>query len=243
MLVEWRFFMRKRRGFTLIELLVVIAIIAILMAILLPALGRARKQAQSVVCSNNLKQVGYGAALYAQDYDQKIPRGFRGSEDIGVKPWFILFMPLLAEKAVDDDYRNVKIFRCPSYPDKEQTVGYVINSWRKPGDALFEKSSHVYPTSITKVHRPGEKIYLADNEYGPWRAIIKSAKDPDLGKNDVFRFNQLPFLLPNLNSNTDGTRRVAKQRHRQGCNVLYLDWHAGYAAAERMTKDQWILER
>lgn len=232
-----------RRGFTLIELLVVIAIIAILMAILLPALGRARKQAKSVVCRNNLKQVGYGAALYAQDYDQRIPRGHRPSEDIGVSPWFILFMPYLGEKAVGDDYRTVKMFRCPSYPDREQTLGYVINSWRKPGDALFERSSWVYPSPLTKVRRPGEKIYLADNAYGTWRAIIKSATDPGLGRNDVSRPNQLPFLFLNLDSNTDGTRRVAKQRHQQGCNVLYLDWHAGYAAAERMSKDQWILER
>ncbi|MCH8218033.1 MAG: prepilin-type N-terminal cleavage/methylation domain-containing protein [Planctomycetes bacterium] len=231
----------KGRGFTLIELLVVIAIIAILMAILLPALGRARKQGKSVVCRNNLKQVGYGAALYAQDSDQKIPRGHRGAELIGVEPWFILFMPYLSEKPVGNDYRTVKTFRCPSYPDREQTLGYVINAWREPGEVLFEQNSWVYPTSLTKVRRPGAKIYLADNSYGTWRAIIKSATDDGLGRNDVFRPNQLPFLFPDLDSNTDGTRRVAKQRHQQGCNVLYLDWHAGYAAAEQMSKASWIL--
>ena len=173
------------KGFTLIELLVVIAIIAVLMAVLLPALGRARKQGKSVVCRNNLKQVGYAAALYAQDFDQKIPRGHRGSELIGVEPWFILFMPYLSDKPIDDDYRNVKMFRCPSYPDREQTLGYVINAWREPGAVLFEQNSWVYPTSITQVRRPGAKIYLADNASGSWREIIRSATDPGLGRNDV----------------------------------------------------------
>ena len=231
----------ETKGFTLIELLVVIAIIAVLMAVLLPALGRARKQGKSVVCRNNLKQVGYAAALYAQDFDQKIPRGHRGSELIGVEPWFILFMPYLSDKPIDDDYRNVKMFRCPSYPDREQTLGYVINAWREPGAVLFEQNSWVYPTPLTKVRRPGAKIYLADNASGSWREIIRSATDPGLGRNDVFRPNQLPFLFPDLDSNTDGTRRVAKQRHQQGCNVLYLDWHAAYAPAERMSRDEWML--
>ena len=63
--------MDKRRAFTLIELLVVIAIIALLMAILMPALNAVRKQARSNVCQSNLRQLCLAMNLYALDHEDK----------------------------------------------------------------------------------------------------------------------------------------------------------------------------
>src|ERR1700737_3356523 len=60
-------------GFTLIELLVVIAIIAILAAILFPVFAQARAKARQATCLSNLKQIGTGLVMYAQDHDQTLP--------------------------------------------------------------------------------------------------------------------------------------------------------------------------
>ena len=220
--------MYKRQGFTLIELLVVIAIIALLMGILMPALRKVREQGKDVICRNNLRQIGIAANLYAEANNMLIPRSAEWSA--GIEPWFQLFMPYLSQKDIDGDYRSVDIFRCPSYPDKEQTVCYVVNGWTSDNSVRGR-------SRLTDCRRPGSIIYLADNEDGPWRTIIKNASDRDVTRCDVFR----PEHLPGSDSEgVTGGRRVARARHKSGCNCLFLDWHVEWMHAEDITEDLWI---
>ena len=75
--------MHKQKGFTLIELLVVIAIIALLMAILMPALQRVKKQVRDILCRANLNQYGLAARMYLDDYEGSFPYSFSWLYDDG----------------------------------------------------------------------------------------------------------------------------------------------------------------
>lgn len=78
---------KKTKGFTLIELLVVIAIIAVLMAILMPTLNRAREQGRRAACLGNLKQLTLAWLMYADENDSRIVSGNAGSGSSSERPW------------------------------------------------------------------------------------------------------------------------------------------------------------
>ena len=229
--------MHKALGFTLIELLVVIAIIALLLAILMPALQRVKKQAQGVVSQSNLKQVGAAAFMYAEEYDQFVPRGLAGGTG---KAWFQLFMPLLSERPKNGDYRSVDIYRCPSYPDKEQTVCYVVNGWDfdKPSDMTGYEI--LLPSKLSECEQPAFTIFLTDNEDGSWRHIVTRANDPGHNRCDVWAPQHLPT---SKETDVRHGRRVAAARHRDGANCLFLDWHVDWIATKDHSIDMWRFDK
>ena len=102
----------ERRGFTLIELLVVIAIIAILAAMLLPALAAAKQKAYTAQCVSNMKQMGLATFLYAGDYRECFPYGLNFSDPTWADPaaWHIMILPYMGSTTNSAS----KVFACPS---------------------------------------------------------------------------------------------------------------------------------
>ncbi len=170
----------KRKGFTLIELLVVISIIALLVGILLPALGAARRVAQDVKCSSNVRQQMIGVFGYATDNREILPIGYTNSSPPIY--WSVLINDYTMQTGTGETEHG-EMFQCPAATIDQGILHYSIHPviGYDPLDtaAAIASGKNVPPYfTLDMIKRQTELVYIMDGIQFKDRNFV----DPDTGE-------------------------------------------------------------
>ena len=233
---------RKIKAFTLVELLVVISIIALLLAILMPALGKAREQARRVVCANNMRTIGLGDTMYSQDCDDWHVPIFNGSVP---ENWMWFQNPLFTKiVGMKGRYKTEggtaqtlpKDFKCPTdrrtvangglftgdAANNVKGVSYAMNSQCIRGrGGNWNRYPHglAHTLKVFQVVRPADKLFFVD---GQWFATC-------MWGSDYIRV-----------WDTTGDKMGATEwdttayRHSEGANIAFYDGHVNWLSKQEI---------
>ncbi len=250
---------RPIRAFTLIELLVVISVIALLMAILMPSLQKARKSAQAVVCRSNLKQWGHIFHLYAFDNESKLPQSIAGAGLSSQEAYWIV--------ATLGYYQEKKIRQCPSTKVVRDTPvnrshGGTLACWGPFDPATEDNWWADFDTGSYGLNEwcaappPGVRSYWAEQfpSANAWRTVdTRQAADVPMFLDcvyvDIFPeayntpLEKAPPLYEWSNSlgdwGTEAMRLVCLDRHSGTINSAFLDGSARRIGLRALWKLKW----
>jgi prepilin-type N-terminal cleavage/methylation domain-containing protein/prepilin-type processing-associated H-X9-DG protein len=227
----------RKNGFTLIELLVVIAIIAILAAMLLPALGRAKISAQRVSCLNKQRQWGLAFLMYTQDNDENTPRESETKDGSSLLIWAQVVAPDGADVWYNALPRSIKLkgaadypadklafyskdslFHCPAAPI---SAGVVLENNIYFSLAMNSKLISGSQTSIrvNTIKQPSNTVIFLENRLDNDPIVDPNQKKDNLGQPSSF-----------------ATRFAA--RHAKSGNLVFIDGHAATYKGPQVVQTQ-----